>query len=233
MDAILCRVVKCGREGLPESWEDLSQQCVGDDGFAAIVEFGQQALFFLVGDGHFAGGDFLFANEHRLWPARPGPRRAGVSAFGLGGSNVHVVLEEPPAQPEPVDRPGPHLLTISGRDETAVDQATEKLLRHLDRHPELTIADVAFTLQQSRSYFPVRRAIVCADAADARRMLGEPRLWLTAKTHLRDPLVDLVLADPAPEPQWAAQVEEAARRISRPPDRPPSRPPGRHFARPV
>ena len=157
---------------------------------------------------------FTVLNEHRLWPARPGPRRAGVSAFGLGGSNVHVVLEEPPAQPEPVDRPGPHLLTISGRDETAVDQATEKLLRHLDRHPELIIADVAFTLQQSRSYFPVRRAIVCADAADARRMLGEPRLWLTAETHLRDPLVDLVLADPAPEPQWSAQVEEAARRIT-------------------
>jgi acyl transferase domain-containing protein/acyl carrier protein len=158
---------------------------------------------------------FVVLNEHRPWPAGSGPRRAGVSAFGLGGSNVHVVLEEPPARPEPTGRPGPHLLVISGRDETAVDQATERMLRHLDRHPELIIADVAFTLQQSRSYFPVRRAVVCDDAADARRALGEPRRWLTAETHIRDPLVDLILADPDHVgAQWYAEVEEAARRIT-------------------
>ncbi|MGZ4432668.1 MAG: SDR family oxidoreductase, partial [Trebonia sp.] len=158
---------------------------------------------------------FTVLTEHRPWPAGPGPRRAGVSAFGLGGSNVHVVLEESPARPEPADRPGPHLLVISGRDETAVDQATENLLRHLDRHPELIIADVAFTLQQSRSYFPVRRAVVCDTASDARRALGEPRRWLTAETRQRDPLVDLVLADPGQvDAQWYAHVEEAARRIT-------------------
>jgi len=161
-----------------------------------------------------ARGKFAVLKENRPWPAAQGPRRAGVSAFGLGGSNVHVVLEEAPAGPAPVDRPGPHLLVISGRDEAAVDQATERLLRHLDRHPEQIIADVAFTLAQSRSYLPVRRAVVCDDAASARQALGEPRQWLTGETRLRDPVVDLVLPDQEPDPRWAAPVKEAACRIT-------------------
>ncbi len=157
---------------------------------------------------------FTVLSEHRPWTAGPGARRAGVSAFGLGGSNVHVVLEEPPAAAEPAGRPGPHLLVLSGRDQTALGEATENLLRHLDRHPELSIADVAYTLQQSRSYFPVRRAVVCDDADDARRALGEPRRWLTARTQLRDPLVELVLADPPADPAWAALVADAAARVA-------------------
>lgn len=161
-----------------------------------------------------ARNKFTVLTEHRPWPMGPEPRRAGVSAFGLGGSNAHVVLEEPPARREPADRPGPHVLVVSGRDEAASDRAVEDLLRHLDRHPELVIADVAFTLQQSRSFFPIRRAVVCDDAADARRALGDTRRWLTGEARQRDPLVDLVLPDPDSfDAQWCAQVEQEARFI--------------------
>ncbi|MFT9821166.1 beta-ketoacyl synthase N-terminal-like domain-containing protein, partial [Lysinibacillus sp. NPDC056185] len=160
---------------------------------------------------------FTVLTEHRTWPAGQGPRRAGVSAFGLGGSNAHVVLEEPPRRPAPVDRAGPHLLVLSGRNAAAADQAVEDLLRYLDRNPEQVIADVAFTLQQSRSQFSVRRAVVCADAADARLALGDPRRWLTGEPQHRNPLVELVLPeDGAVGEGWWTGLAEAAGRITGP-----------------
>lgn len=162
-----------------------------------------------------ARAKFAVLTENRPWPAGAQPRRAGVSAFGLGGSNAHVVLEEPPARPAAVERPGPHLLVVSGRDEAAVDQAMVDLLRHFDRHPEQPLADIVYTLQRSRSFFPVRRAIVVVDAADARLALGDPRRWLTGKAQQRDPLVELVLPDADTlDEELCAQVERVARRIS-------------------
>jgi acyl transferase domain-containing protein/acyl carrier protein len=161
-----------------------------------------------------ARNKFTVLTENRPWPAGPWPRRAGVSAFGLGGTNAHVVLEEPPRRPDPVERPGPHILVVSGRDQAAADQAVEDLLRHLDRHPEQVIADVAFTLQQSRSFFPVRHAVVCADAVDARHALGDPRRWLRGEARMRDPVIELVVPALATVlPQWWVDVERAARQV--------------------
>jgi acyl transferase domain-containing protein/acyl carrier protein len=158
---------------------------------------------------------FVVLTDSQPWPDGPTPRRAGVSAFGLGGTNAHVVLEEPPARPAPVDRPGPHLLTLSGRDAAAVDQATANLLRHLDRHPDLVIADVAYTLQQSRSYFPVRWAAVCDSLADARRALADSDRWITGEAHQRVSHVALVLPDPAAvDDEWCAAVRSAACRVT-------------------
>lgn len=160
-------------------------------------------------------GKFTVLTQNQPWPAGPNPRRAGVSSFGLGGSNAHVVLEESPAPAEASEQPGPHVLLVSGRDAAAADESFERLLRHLDRHRELAVADVAFTLQQSRGYFPIRRAVICDDADDARRALGEPRQWLTGHVQQRDPLVDLVLAEPAgADEDWTAVVGQSAGRIT-------------------
>lgn len=158
---------------------------------------------------------FVVLTDSQPWPAGATPRRAGVSAFGLGGTNAHVVLEEAPERPAPVDRPGPHLLTLSARDTTALDQATANLLRHLDRHPDLVIADVAYTLQQSRSHFPIRLAAVCDSLADARRALADSERWLTGEAHQRVTHVALVLPDPSVvDDEWCATVRSAACRVT-------------------
>jgi acyl transferase domain-containing protein/acyl carrier protein/NAD(P)-dependent dehydrogenase (short-subunit alcohol dehydrogenase family) len=105
------------------------------------------------------------AAEHSL------PRRAGVSSFGIGGTNAHVILEEPPA----IDRGGPAggsagrpaLLVLSARTPEALAQVAERLRRHLEERPDLDLADVAWTLQAGRRAFPHRRALVCRDIPDA------------------------------------------------------------------
>src|SRR5206468_9642056 len=141
------------------------------------------------------------------WPEQAGPRRAGVNSFGLGGTNAHVVLEQPPARPERPSRPGPHLLTFSAVDDTALTAVSDRLSAHLAANPELDLADVAFTLQVSRGGFALRRAVVCTGIEDAIAALADPDRWITAKTQRRNPKVRLVRAEVAAD--WQAELAEA------------------------
>jgi amino acid adenylation domain-containing protein len=109
----------------------------------------------------------------RLAPWKRGdlPRRAGVSAFGLGGTNAHVVLEEAPqTQRQPSPCAG-HLLVLSARSAAALDEATRNLADHLKANPDADLGSVAYTLQAGRRSFDHRRAVACADVADAVRVL--------------------------------------------------------------
>ncbi|MFD8364916.1 SDR family NAD(P)-dependent oxidoreductase [Streptomyces hygroscopicus] len=123
-----------------------------------------------------AGDRFTVLTEDRPWPGAAHPRRAGVNSFGAGGTNVHVVLEEAPPRPAGSAAPGPHLLVLSARTRSALDAAVrglrERLPQVLDDGWEP--ADVAYTLQASRTGFPYRMAVVCADAEDAPAALADP-----------------------------------------------------------
>ena len=108
------------------------------------------------------------------WPQRETTRRrAGVSAFGFGGTNAHVVLEEAPE----LDPSGPsraiQILTVSAGSEDGLDAATANLFEHLGRHPEIPLADAAYTLKIGRRPFRHRRVIVCRDRDSALRRLKD------------------------------------------------------------
>ena len=93
-----------------------------------------------------------------------------MSSFGLGGTNAHVVLEEPPAQPAAHASRPQHLLVLSARSEAALERAADNLIRHLDDHPELPLADVAYTLQVGRANLPYRRMAVVTETLDCARL---------------------------------------------------------------
>ncbi|MGA3070174.1 MAG: amino acid adenylation domain-containing protein [Terracidiphilus sp.] len=121
----------------------------------------------------FASTPFYVNREAAPWqPA--GSRMAGVSAFGVGGVNAHVVLEEAPeSSPEPAARPA-QLLFVSARSEAALDAALSNLGRHLLEHPEVNLADVSYTLQTGRHSFDHRASFACSSVEEAARMLAEP-----------------------------------------------------------
>ncbi|MFE7194531.1 type I polyketide synthase [Kitasatospora sp. NPDC057541] len=126
----------------------------------------------------------------RDWPAVPGtPRRAAVSSFGLGGTNVHVILTEaPPAAAPAPPAEGPELLVLSARGDDALRTAAERLAAHLDARPELPLRDAAATGREHRRHFPHRLAVVAEDPASAARALAvAPR-----RTALRRPEVVLL-----------------------------------------
>ena len=106
------------------------------------------------------------------WPRTARPRRAGVSAFSIGGTNAHVILEEPPTPPDrPVkDRPESLWLRFSAHSEAALNETMATLAEHLDTiQPDLV--DVCHTLSHGRAQLRHRRAVkVCeGDAAAAVR----------------------------------------------------------------
>jgi acyl transferase domain-containing protein/acyl carrier protein len=110
---------------------------------------------------------FYVNTELKEWKTPGYPRRAGVSSFGIGGTNVHVVLEETPALVGANGRsPLQKLLVISAKTESALEKATDNLVEHLNKHPELDLADVAYTLQIGRKEFNYRRMVVGKDVAD-------------------------------------------------------------------
>ena len=108
-----------------------------------------------------AGSPFYVNASLTDWNVDP-PRRAGVSSFGIGGTNAHVIVEEAPSPPAVVRaQPPVNLLVWSARTQTALDRMTANLADHLEQHPNLDLADVAYTLQVGRQGFEHRRLLVC------------------------------------------------------------------------
>jgi acyl transferase domain-containing protein len=119
------------------------------------------------------------------WQTKGTPRRAGVSAFGIGGTNAHVILQEsPPIEEVSESRPW-QLIVLSARTDTALERATANLANYLRRNPASSLADTAYTLQLGRRAFNHRRVVVCRDLADAVATLEQrtPQLTATIDTH--------------------------------------------------
>ncbi|MBD2567370.1 type I polyketide synthase [Anabaena lutea] len=120
----------------------------------------------------FDNSPFYVNTKLTQWKPELSPRRAGVSSLGIGGTNAHVVLEEAPIIEQGCKGAGVQgkkhkLLVLSAKTESALDTATDNLAQHLKQHPELDLADVAYTLQVGRKEFNHRRVLVCEDIEDA------------------------------------------------------------------
>jgi len=122
----------------------------------------------------FSNSPFFVNDRLREWETPDGrPRYAGVSSFGVGGTNAHVILGEAPAK----EAGGPsrplQLLTLSAKTGTALETATQNLAAWLPCQNELPLADAAYTLNRGRQSFAYRRMLVCSDSDDAVRQLSE------------------------------------------------------------
>jgi acyl transferase domain-containing protein len=120
------------------------------------------------------------------WPEGPTPRRAGVNSFGMGGTNVHLVLEEAPSSEDAVQTRPWQLMVLSAKRGTALEAATARLREHLDQNRDLGPADVAYTLQVGRKRFAHRRFVVCRDLPDALAALDDPRRVVTEVQEARE-----------------------------------------------
>ncbi|MEV6314509.1 polyketide synthase [Streptomyces sp. NPDC051776] len=114
-----------------------------------------------------------FAAEPTPWPSYGGSRRAGVSGFGFGGTNAHVVLEGAPERPAAeADSPGPWLLVVSAHHGTALARTAERLRRHLLDTPGWSPSAVCRTLAEGRDPLAVRYAAVVHDQDGVLDALG-------------------------------------------------------------
>ncbi|MFJ9613855.1 type I polyketide synthase [Streptomyces noursei] len=125
--------------------------------------------------GHvdWTAGAVELLTENTDWPETGHPRRAAVSAFGISGTNAHVVLELPAAtEPEaPATPVGTVPLLLSAKSGSALRAQAARLHAHLDREPALRLADVAHALITRRTAFAHRATVRAVDHATALRAL--------------------------------------------------------------
>ncbi|MEU7279574.1 beta-ketoacyl synthase N-terminal-like domain-containing protein [Streptomyces sp. NPDC045431] len=119
----------------------------------------------------------LVTEAGTVWP-RPADgsgRLAGVTSVGIGGTNVHVVLEEAPPRPAPAPAPagGPFVLPLSARTEGQLQVLARRLAEWLRAEgAPSSLAEVAHTLRTGRTALPVRTYVVASGPAEAAEKLA-------------------------------------------------------------
>ena len=114
------------------------------------------------------------AAETSVWKSDTKKRLAGVSSFGFGGSNAHVIVEEAPLitpVENEVDRPV-HLLTLSAKTEPALKEFARLYADHLGESAPTALADVCFSANTGRTHFPQRLAVIGESATEVTEKLN-------------------------------------------------------------
>ncbi|MGW7693711.1 type I polyketide synthase [Streptomyces asiaticus] len=126
----------------------------------------------------WSAGQVRLLTEATAWPETGQPRRAGISSFGLSGTNAHTIIEQAPAAdpegqqeatapqaPQAGEARQPAVLSwlVSGKSTEALSAQASQLHAHVSAHPELAATDVAFSLATTRSAFEHRAAVVAED----------------------------------------------------------------------
>jgi acyl transferase domain-containing protein len=114
----------------------------------------------------FCNSPFFPVSTPMEWKRGDAPRRAGVSAMGIGGTNAHVVVEEAPLSSSGPSRKS-QLLLLSAKTATALGAMSMRLADYLENHAENSLADVAFTLQRGRQRFRHRQALCATSTVEA------------------------------------------------------------------
>ncbi len=124
---------------------------------------------------------FFVNTELRPWENNGRPLRAGISSFGLGGTNAHIILEEylkgalfektAPLTPEKTSN---YLILLSARTQSALEQQTHNLVEYFEKNPGANLQDVTYTLQKRRKAFQHRKMTVCSTVQEAIETLSTP-----------------------------------------------------------
>jgi acyl transferase domain-containing protein/SAM-dependent methyltransferase len=144
-----------------------------------------------------------------------------VSSFGVGGTNAHLVVEEAPVRPAATERRSHQLLVLSARSQAALDEATRRLGTHVRSHPELDLADVAFTLHVGRRTFRHRRVLVTGsdDRSAVVAALTEPDRLPAAVAGAERPVVFMFPGQGSQYPGMAAGLYKSEPVVRRAIDR--------------
>lgn len=105
-----------------------------------------------------AEGPFYVNVETRNWESATGLRTAGVSAFGIGGTNAHVILQQAPNTPTTAPQSAQrNMLCVSAADDAALERMSEALADHLATHPEHSMEAVGYALMAQRHRYACQR----------------------------------------------------------------------------
>nr|WP_123602004.1 type I polyketide synthase [Micromonospora sp. Llam0] len=161
----------------------------------------------------WSAGTVRLLTEARPWPVRPDhTRRAGVSAFGLSGTNVHLILEEPPAVAEAAPEPHDEVLpfVLSARDENRLAELAARLAGTVGR-TETPLRDLAAALTHGRSHHRVRATVLASGPGELVASLGDLAAGRPGDDVVSGtvrPGTDVVFVFPGQGAQWTGMGSE-------------------------
>jgi acyl transferase domain-containing protein/NADPH:quinone reductase-like Zn-dependent oxidoreductase/thioesterase domain-containing protein/NAD(P)-dependent dehydrogenase (short-subunit alcohol dehydrogenase family)/acyl carrier protein len=124
---------------------------------------------------NLSGTRLVIPTQHTPWPRGTRPRIAGVSSFGFGGTNTHLIIESPTGKRASthggLDRPL-QLLKLSAKTDTGLARQADEIAAYLSEHPETVAADLAYTLNTGRAEFNYRATLVAADTSQLHTQLA-------------------------------------------------------------
>lgn len=123
---------------------------------------------------HLDDSPFQIADRVISFPRNGEPRRAAVSSFGFGGTNVHMILEEAPPAKRASSSRALQLLLLSARTPSALAAYSRSMGEHLASRGDESFADTAYTLQVGRKQMAERKFVVAANPGEAAKLLARP-----------------------------------------------------------
>jgi acyl transferase domain-containing protein/acyl-CoA synthetase (AMP-forming)/AMP-acid ligase II/acyl carrier protein/NAD(P)-dependent dehydrogenase (short-subunit alcohol dehydrogenase family) len=118
---------------------------------------------------NFESTPFFVAKENIKWKAKDeNPLRAGVNAFGFGGTNAHIVIEESPIikAEKNDDKIGTHLLQITGKNQNTIKKISENLINYVEQNPEIEISAICDTMNSSQKQLIYKTSVVAESKRD-------------------------------------------------------------------
>ncbi|ARU60254.1 hypothetical protein CBW65_03635 [Tumebacillus avium] len=119
----------------------------------------------------FTSAPVYINTKLRAWEAGEGPRRCGVSSFGISGTNCHLVLEEAPEPEAAITTGRPRILPLSARSVEALEELVRQYEQYL-RQGDCALDDLCYTASTGRSHHSYRLALIAEDAEGLRDQLA-------------------------------------------------------------
>lgn len=126
---------------------------------------------------------FYISTKAKPWIPSCGVRRAGISSLGMGGTNAHVIVEEPPVTKDSDNTKKVRIIPLSGKTVYSLEENRKNLSSFLKAHADEKLADVAYTLSLGRKDFLYRDAIACNSIQDAIEQLDEREGYVECMTN--------------------------------------------------
>lgn len=144
----------------------------------------------------FKNSPFYVNDSLREWKSA-NKRIAGVSSFGVGGTNLHVVLEEyPKTSQKSSDGRSVQVISWSAKTSSARDAYAKKLSDFISANPDTNLADISYTLQTSRENFSSRRFLIANDNKEALEKLAATTVSSSEAKQLQESTSEIIFMFP-------------------------------------